>query len=518
MAIPTQRVTAAGMAATLTLFAATAWAEHPAAELDGLVTRETLAVLAAEVSGVAAKRNLDQVTQYHRTRGSRQFRAAAEHIHRKAELYGLESTMVEYPADGETFFGTQKSRLAWEADFAELWELDAQGQRVRRLADWDAMPLSLAQDSVSGAAVTSLVDIGSGMLDGDYAGKDIAGKLVLTSSQPGAVAQRAVGDGGAVGIVSYAPNQKSAWWLENDRLVRWGHLDGFSPVKTFAFMISLAEARALRDRLASGETIMLDARVEARLERGQHSVVTAVIPGVDAQVGGEEIVLSCHLDHPRPGANDNASGCVAILEAARALAALVARGDLPAPRRTLRFLWPPEIEGSMMYLTSLPSTDHIKANVHLDMVGGNHSTRAVSRISGGPLSLPSFQSDLGHAIGRFVNDQTDRHASGEHADFPLVSPEGSRAPYQALLEGIDLGSDHEVFNDSSFSIPGIYLHDWPDRYIHTNFDTAARIDPTKLKRAAFIAALQSWILANFDRPQVGQTLAMLRRGAMKRGR
>ena len=45
---------------------------------------------------------------------------------------------------------------------------------------------------------------------------------------------------------------------------------------------------------------------------------------------------------------------------------------------------------------------------------------------------------------------------------------------------LTLGSDHQVYSDSSFGIPAIYLNDWPDRYIHTNFDVPANIDPTKL--------------------------------------
>ena len=47
---------------------------------------------------------------------------------------------------------------------------------------------------------------------------------------------------------------------------------------------------------------------------------------------------------------------------------------------------------------------------------------------------------------------------------------------------------HEIYGEGSFRIPAIYLNDWPDRYIHTNFDTPANIDPTKLRRAGFIAA------------------------------
>jgi aminopeptidase YwaD len=55
-----------------------------------------------------------------------------------------------------------------------------------------------------------------------------------------------------------------------------------------------------------------------------------------------------------------------------------------------------------------------------------------------------------------------------------------------------------VYQDSSFGIPAIYMNDWPDRYIHTNFDMAANIDPTKLKRAAFIGAASGYFLAGLD--------------------
>ena len=49
-------------------------------------------------------------------------------------------------------------------------------------------------------------------------------------------------------------------------------------------------------------------------------------------------------------------------------------------------------------------------------------------------------------------------------------------------------------------------------------DTAAMIDPTKLKRAAFIAALQGWYLANFDETDVQPVLDLLRANALQRSR
>jgi len=488
------------------------------ADIRELIAEDVLMNIAEETSGEAAKRNLDTVTLQHRMRASSQFEAATQHIVEQLRHYGLDDVdVLEYAADGKTMFGTQKSRPVWDVRFARLWEVREEGgeiRRVRKLGDWDSVPLTLAQDSLSADVTTALIDIGAGTQDTDFEDKDLRGKLVLTSSQPEVVVERAVGELGAAGIISYAPNQKSAWWKQDDRLVRWGHLDAFAKTESFGFMISLGEARALQQRLAAGETILFHAKVDASHERGHYGFATAVISGTDKS--REEINLTCHLDHPRPGANDNASGCMAILETARTLSSLVKNDILPRPSRTIRFLWPAEIEGSIMYLAQHDDPSRIKANIHMDMVGGGPVTKAVFRISGGPYSVPSFISDLGHEIGHFINDQTERYAGGEDVAFPLTAPEGGREPQLALMEGLDMGSDHDIFFEGSWRIPGLYLHDWPDRYIHTNFDLAANIDPTKLKRAAFIGAVSAWYLANMSDDDVPAVLDMLGRNALKR--
>jgi hypothetical protein len=484
------------------------------ADIRELIDEDVLKQIAEETSGEAAKRNLDTITLQHRMRASSQFEQATQHILAQLRSYGLEDVeLLEYPADGKTMFGTQKSRPVWDVRSAELWEM-ADGERVRRLGDWDSVPLTLAQDSLSGEATTTLVDIGAGTLSSDYAGKEISGKLVLTSSQPEDVVEWAVGELGAAGIISYAPNQRSAWWKEDDRLVRWGHLNSFPETESFGFMISLGEARKLQARLASGEEIQLYARVDASHQSGSYGFATAAIRGTDK--AGEDIHFTCHLDHPRPGANDNASGCMSILETARTLNALVREGILPRPARSIRFLWPAEIEGSIMYLVRHPDVSRIKANIHMDMVGGGPVTKSIFRISGGPISVPSFIADLGHEIGHFMNEQTEAFTSGSTVDFPLNAPEGGKEPLMALMEGLDMGSDHDVFFEGSWRIPGLYLHDWPDRYIHTNYDLAANIDPTKLKRAAFIGAVSAWFLANMSDDDVPAVLSLLERNALAR--
>lgn len=489
--------------------------------IDTLLPEPIIAALAQEISGETAKRNLEYLARHHRMRGSRGFRAAAEHIVEQLRAYGLSDARIEqFPADGKLFYGTQKSRPPWDAEFAELWEMrETNGQWVRnvRLASWEATPISLAQDSESGEATADLVDIGAGTSERDYAGKDLRGKLVLTSAQPGAVVPLAVKVHGAAGIVSYAQNQRTAWYGEDENLVRWGHLDTFSPDPTFAFMISLKQARNFQSRLARGERIRLHASVRAGKHTGSYDVVTATIPGSDPSLRNEEIVFSCHLDHQRPGANDNASGSVAILEVARTFSKLIREDKIARPARTIRFIWPPEIEGTITYLNARPEiASRIKAVIHMDMVGGGPETKAIFHVTRGPSSLPSFVNDVAEHFGEFVNEESADFAGGQPATYPLVAPEGGKEPLLAEMAPFSLGSDHQVYADRSFGIPAIYLNDWPDRYIHTNFDTPANVDPTKLKRAAFIGAASALFLANAKPDQATSIMRVVQVHSLRR--
>jgi aminopeptidase YwaD len=493
-----------------------------------LLPVDVVAALAQELSGESAQRIVEALSLQHRMRGSTGFNAAASHIVAALHAAGVADAAIHrLPADGKVFYGTQRSRPPWNAEFAELWELrESGGTWVRsvRLGSWHALPLSLAQDSESGEVTADLVNVGAGTAESDYAGREVRGRLVLTSSQPEAVAPLAVGRLGAAGIVSWAQNQRSAWWGENGDLVRWGHLDAFAPVQTFAFMISPNRARALSSRLAAGERIRMHAVVRAGRTEGAYEVAMATIAGADPQLRDEEIAFSCHLDHPRPGANDNASGCAGLYEIARALHKLIEEGRIPRPARTLRFIWPPEIEGTMALLVGRPEIGRrIRAVVHLDMVGGGPETKAVFHVVRGPASLPSFVYDIGQVFGEFVSEQSYRFATTGSAPLPLVAPQGGREPLQARLGDFSMGSDHQIYTDGSFGIPAIYLNDWPDRYIHTNFDRPEVIDPTKLLRAAFIGAASGYTLARAsasDAPAIERIVrdASLRRIAAMLGR
>jgi hypothetical protein len=496
--------------------------EVQAAEPPPLLEESVVAALAEELSGTHARQIVAELSLHHRMRGSRGFRAAAEVIRRRAESYGLaEVEILELPADGEIFYGTQLSRPAWDADFAELWELRREGDQwvdFRRLASWATRPLTLAQDSASGEVSADLVDVGSGTSVSDYEGKSVLGRLVLTSSQPGSVATLAIAEYGAAGIVSYAQNQKSAWWGEDRNLVRWGHLETFAATSTFAFMVSVNQAESWQERLAQGEQVRLRARVEAGRHPGAYLIPTALIRGHDPAVATEEIVFSCHLDHPQPSANDNASGCAAILEVGRTLAKLVGEGKIAPPRRSLRFVWPAEIEGTIALLNARADlAARARAVIHMDMVGGSADrTKAIFHITRSPASLPTVVNDVAETFGRFVNAQSYAYSATGEAEYPLADPAGSRQALQARFAPFSMGSDHQVWAEGSFRVPAIYLNDWPDRTIHTHQDALANIDPTKLLRAAFLGAASGYYLATLDEAQTPELLGYVRQGALRR--
>src|SRR5262249_51958047 len=165
-------------------------------------------------------------------------------------------------ADGKIVYGPQRSRPPWDADFAELWELRKEGdgwKPATLVASYEAIPVTLAEDSESADVTADLADVGNGTAESDYAGKDVRGKIVLAAAQPGVVQELAREKFGAAGIISYALNQPQAWRGEDENLIRWGHLESFSKTKTFAFMVSLKTSRALRERLAHGEQIRMHA-------------------------------------------------------------------------------------------------------------------------------------------------------------------------------------------------------------------------------------------------------------------
>lgn len=468
-------------------------AQQTATQKTPLLSDREVTALSREISGLVARDHVSALSRYHRVQASSGFAGAAAYVAQKAKEYGLEQVQIDrLLADGRKTYHTLKSTPGWEADFGELWEVAPNKIKV---ADFAEMNVALADYSQSAEVTATLVDIGPGTSAGDYEGKDVKGQIVLAGGDVTTVHRLACDERGAAGILSYQPNQVTAWSGDYVDNVRWGHLSPYSADNKFAFMVSLRRAREYRDRLARGEKVSLRATVKAGIRTGTYDVVTAIIPGDG--LPDEEIVYSCHLCHQKPGANDNASGAAAILEVARTLMTLIRRGDIERPRRTIRFIWPPEIAGTLAYFAEHPEiVRRMKAAVHCDMVGGDYSiTKSVLHLTHTPASLPSCANTVGDVFMEYVMAGSVKAAMGEGFEDALISPGGSKESLVADITPYDMGSDHDVYQEGSFRIPTIYLRDWPDVFIHTNNDVPANIDPTKMKRSAFIAAASGYFLS-----------------------
>jgi aminopeptidase YwaD len=476
-----------------------------------LLPDQQLNAIAKEASGSLAKDTIIALGRFHRVHASPGFHEAAEYIAAKAREYGLDDVHIEsFPADGKTTYNTFRSYLGWEPGGGVLTELSPRGGVI---ADYSKMRTALADYSNSASVEADLIDVGPGTSPKDYEGKTVKGKIVLAGGDVATAHRQAVELRGAAGVLSYQSNQVTGWSGDYPDLVRWGHLSPYNEKNTFAFMISLRRAREFQSRLAHGENIRLQAMVNAQMKPSNFEVVTGVIRGTDPDAG--EIVFSCHLCHQKPGANDNASGAATILEDARILA------KLPRPRRTIRFIWPPEISGTMCYLARhADEIPKMRAAIHMDMVGGDPKiTKAILHLTRTPASLPSFVNDVAAVFGEYVLNGARKAAmEGDFSDAN-ISPEGSKDMLLADFHDFTMGSDHDVYEEGSFRVPTIYMNDWPDVFIHTNQDTPDNMDATKLQRVAVIGAASGYFMANAGLAE-GKKLAgeVFARGSERQGK
>ena len=482
--------------------------DAPMVPAETLLGRAVLTAFDDELSGVAAKDHVIRLTQLHRVPASPGFHDAIEYVMGRAKAYGLSDVHVEtFPGDGNTYFGTLHGNRGWRVEGGSLDEVSP---RARRIASYDDLRVAVADNSESADVTAELVDAGSGATPKDYEGKDVRGKLVLCDSTPGACHKLAVEERGAVGLVSYNSNQQSGWWRDDQDLVRWGHLDARGRKNTFALMISVREARSLQQRLSRGEHITMHAVVKARNDDSMpYETLIGTIPGTNPAAG--DIVFSCHLDHEKPGANDNASGCAANLEIARTLETLIGAKRVQPPTRTIRFIWPSEMTGTIAYLTKYPEiTTRIKAAVHLDMVGGDpFITKSILHVTRSPWSVASVTDDVEEVFGRYVIEASVRAAAegGAAATKAIRTASGSKDALWADVTPYESGSDHWIYQEGGFAIPSIYLRDHPDIFIHTSKDLPDNIEPTKMKRSAFIAMASGYYLATL--PDRGESLLRL---------
>ncbi|NLE76975.1 MAG: DUF4910 domain-containing protein [Chloroflexi bacterium] len=449
---------------------------------------------AGATSGARAWQAAADLSRHHRIQGSPGFREAALDLQRLLKGAGIRTRLLSYRADGgETSFWTRFLESAWSVREAWLDLLSSDGP-AQRLADFAACATSLVQRSAPfhGEAQVVLPQ-GLGERPEDYADLDVLGKVVLTDGDVARVYRQAVAGRGAVGILydglRAAPPVRQPPDLPDARQYTsfwWGPDD--TP-RCFGFVLTPRQGQALRASLAQGQALRVRAHVASRLYKGAFHVLEAFLPGQ----GPDETVLVAHLCHPRPSANDNASGAAALLEAALALHRLLSEGVLPPLQRGIRFLWVPEMTGSYAYLaTHEAEISQMVAGLNLDMVGESHEQcGSVFLIERPPDAAASWAPEL---LEWLRDDLLDPQAR----TFGLL---GAPA-FRHGVAGFSGGSDHYIFSDPTVGVPMPMLNQWPDRFYHTSLDTPDRVDPQMLGRAATLAAAYAAFIGTAEPAEV----------------
>lgn len=483
-----------------------------------VVPNKVWKALANELSGDIAFDHLRQLTLYHSPNGgSEDFRREAEWVAEQARAVGLEDV-----------------RIVWMEALSPGWTLRAGEARMLEPEEWKLgdvreSPLRVAVNSRSVDVTAELIDVGAGTEDADYEGKEVEGKIVLASGDPVKVQEKAVWERGALGIISDAARRD----FLRDQLP-YRSLPAQSRDKkhksAFAWILTPREGQRLRTRLKEtqeaeeGEEpkpVTVRVQIEAEFGEKTQALVEGWIRGTE--IHDQAIVLTAHLQEEKTSANDDRSGCANLLEIGRTLVRLIREGKLARPRRDIRFWWVDEISAPYRYFAEHPEeAERILVNLNQDMVGAKQSAgERVQYMSRTPFSRPSFLNDVVESVVEAVrlgNTAFPLTGGVDVGQFsrPLLSTLGTHEPYRAEVVPFYDATDHMVFNDGRVGIPGISLTNWPDPYIHSSDDDLWQVDPTQLKRNAFIVAASAYFMATAGEAELPRLVGLLLGGAQKR--
>jgi len=147
------------------------------------LSAETLQAIIEEASGELARNHFRRLNLMGGYAPSPQFREIAEYMQGQAEAIGLEEVRLEeFPSDGERYYWAFLTEPSWDAREGSLWQV---APHEKRLTDFAMTPGALARFSRSTEAEAELVYVGAGMSAEDYEGKDVEGKVVLTTGPMG---------------------------------------------------------------------------------------------------------------------------------------------------------------------------------------------------------------------------------------------------------------------------------------------------------------------------------------------
>jgi hypothetical protein len=435
---------------------------------------DALARIAAEISGGNAYELTRKITAFGRSPGSSGYHAATALVRDALVEAGLKVDETRYPLDGKTVVLDRTMPLAWEPLSTRV---DIVSPVKDRIADFDKAASCIAWWSTStppGGIEAELVDVGVGEREEDYAGKDLAGKVAFVSNADWHVTWGHVSEliarKGALGIITdyfLYPTPPIRTRERIPQAVQLLRLE-FNATRQFEFWacsVDFPTGEKLR-RLVQAGPVRIRAEIDCKTFAGYGENILATIAGASAP--DESVFVLAHSSTgSRPGANC-ASGAALLAETARALHRLIEAGDIPRPRRSIKFLLVSEGLGSYNYIEAHEEElRRVKASYCLESVG--HSQRKLNGtlyFCRAPDSTPSFVNDHFAAVLRRLPKQWGWVGRNEPDISPIVVSDVPYTPW----------SDNSTW--SAHGVPSTLFMSWPDEFFHSQLLTAEVTDPS----------------------------------------
>lgn len=457
---------------------ATATAHAQEREDRTLLSQTEMTAIINEVSGDRAMNSLLEMVPYHRVRPPSEYNGnyqESQVVARHAREAGYSNVQIIEFGPGGT---------AWQPTRGELW---MKTPKDVKLFDIHDIALALGSLNQAGDLSGDLIDVGPGRAE-DFEGKNVRGKFVLTTGSTNAVYALAV-ERGAIGALGLSViGHQRATDFPNQIVSQ----NVNAQPNTVAWHVTPEVRNHLAALLLRGETVTIRSIVETTEVPNRMEYVIAEIPGDGSTE--QEVAIAAHLYEGviKQGANDDNSGVALTLEIGRAYIKLIKEGKLPAPKRTINFVWVPEFSGTNDFLARFPDKQkNIIGTLNFDMEGIRIATsRSFWILQRTPDTFASYLNDIAQSMMEYVAEisrervRFRRSINGYAPSQPVEAIHGSKDAFYIKIDKHYGSSDHVAY--MAHGIPAVMFITWPDMWYHSSEDTPDKQDPTQYKRAATV--------------------------------
>ncbi len=427
--------------------------------------------------------SIEFVDGFYRAPGNEGYEATLDHVRdalleagfggddERFQLTILEGT-IEAPswARGETV-----EAPAWTPRSAQVVMVGSDGERTRLHGfdspgdvDRTVLPVNAPSCDIEGPVAFHLEDLVEGAV------------LVTEAPLSRSLVRRAQGSG-AVAVLSAsceAFNEDPTGAQQHLDLVQYRNL--YYPPQLPLGQISPRSHQSILAR--SGQDPGLRIEFDAVVEFEERPLRTLVATIVGDQRPDECVAVSSHVNEP--GAGDNASGVVGMLEAARSTAEAIRARALPRPARSIVFVWGDEFRMTENWL---------EAGLRETVVGISADMLSQSKAKTGAIALVERMPDPG-AVRPI---EPDRHTpwGANPVAYEELEPSGLAVVARCAMIDVGLaaggwetadhpwegGSDHDVYIEAG--IPAVLIWHFTDFTYHSSLDRLDRVDLDELERS-----------------------------------